>query len=174
MITNLRWWNTLNNKKPKVCVQRERKRQIGTHFLKTKSRSKKKNALFAGHRAGVPCCPVNRVPIQALEKRQGRRWDKPRTRHPCYICQELERLWGHPPTRSRWLTLLRCSFQKKWLFLGTYWESVWTRGPSPNLRAVAEDRKRKAWQSGSREEDGKAIDSAKSPGCCSGQVQETW
>jgi hypothetical protein len=26
-------------------------------------KNKKKNALLAGHRAGVPCCPVIRVPI---------------------------------------------------------------------------------------------------------------
>ena len=34
MITSLRWWNTLNHKIPKVCVQRERKRD--TFFLKKK------------------------------------------------------------------------------------------------------------------------------------------
>jgi hypothetical protein len=34
MITTLRWWKTLNHKIPKVCVQRERKRKIGTHFFK--------------------------------------------------------------------------------------------------------------------------------------------
>jgi hypothetical protein len=33
MITTLQWWNTLNHKIPKVRVQRERKRQIGTHFF---------------------------------------------------------------------------------------------------------------------------------------------
>ena len=32
------------------------------------------------------------------------------------------------------------------LYFGAYWESVWTRGPSPNLRSVSEDRKRKSWQ----------------------------
>ena len=36
MITTLRWWNTLNHKIPKVRVQRERKRQIGTHFFSKK------------------------------------------------------------------------------------------------------------------------------------------
>jgi hypothetical protein len=36
MITSLHCWNTLYNKIPKVCVQRERKRQIGTHFFKKK------------------------------------------------------------------------------------------------------------------------------------------
>jgi hypothetical protein len=67
MITTLQWWNTLNHKIPKVRVQRERKRQIGTLFKK-KSLQKikiknKKNALLTGHRAEVTCCPVNRVPI---------------------------------------------------------------------------------------------------------------
>ncbi len=33
MITSLRCWNTLNNKISKECVQRERKRQRGTHFF---------------------------------------------------------------------------------------------------------------------------------------------
>jgi hypothetical protein len=37
MITILRWWNTLNHKIPKVRVQRERKRQIGTHFVSKKN-----------------------------------------------------------------------------------------------------------------------------------------
>jgi hypothetical protein len=32
---------------------------------------------------------------------------------PCCLCQELERLWGHPPTRLSRLALLRCSFQKE-------------------------------------------------------------
>jgi hypothetical protein len=33
MIATLRWWKTLNHKIPQVCVQRERKRKIGTHLF---------------------------------------------------------------------------------------------------------------------------------------------
>jgi hypothetical protein len=40
MITIKRWWNTLNNKISKECVQRERKRQRDTLFLKKKSEKK--------------------------------------------------------------------------------------------------------------------------------------
>jgi hypothetical protein len=40
-VYTLCWWNTLNHKIPKVCVQRERKRQIGTHFFSKKIPSKK-------------------------------------------------------------------------------------------------------------------------------------
>jgi hypothetical protein len=36
MITTLRWWNTLNHEIPKVCVRRERQRQIGHIFFKKK------------------------------------------------------------------------------------------------------------------------------------------
>ena len=51
MITRLRWWNTLNNKIPKVCVQRQRKRQIGTHFsLKKRFPTKKKYPVTTGNR----------------------------------------------------------------------------------------------------------------------------
>jgi hypothetical protein len=42
------------------------------------------------------------------------------------------------------------------------------------LRAVAEDRKRKSWQWGNREEDVQENDNTKSPGCCNGPVQEKW
>ncbi len=68
MITSLRCWNTLNNKISKECVQRERKRQRGTHFFFEKKYKKiknnhppKKKVLLTGHRAEVTCCPVNRV-----------------------------------------------------------------------------------------------------------------
>jgi hypothetical protein len=56
MITSLRWWNTLNHKIPKVCVQRERKRQIGTFFVKkiAKKIKNKKNALLEGTGVGCP------------------------------------------------------------------------------------------------------------------------
>ncbi len=50
-------WNTLNHKIPTVRVQRERKRQIGTLFLKKNDFRQKKNALLTGHRTGVHCCP---------------------------------------------------------------------------------------------------------------------
>jgi hypothetical protein len=63
---------------------------------------------------------------------------------------------------------------KKRLFLGAYWESVWTRGTSRNLRVVAEDRKRKTWVAWQPSEEGEwktgRHDSAKSPGCSSSQV----
>ena len=44
--------------------------------------------------------------------------DLVQTKDPCCLCQELERLWGHPPTRSRRLPMLRCTFQKKSLLEG--------------------------------------------------------
>jgi hypothetical protein len=43
MITSLRCWNTLNNKISKERVQRERKRQRGTHFFFEKNLKKIKN-----------------------------------------------------------------------------------------------------------------------------------
>ncbi len=42
MITSLRWWNTLNNKISKECVQRERKRQRDTPFFKKNLKKSKK------------------------------------------------------------------------------------------------------------------------------------
>ncbi len=67
MITTLYWWNTLNHEIPKVCVQRERKRQIGTHFFqKNPSKKNKKNTLLPGHRVGVPCCLLSGFPSKLV------------------------------------------------------------------------------------------------------------
>ena len=56
MITSLRCWNTLNNKISKECVQRERRRQRGTHFFLKKILKKIKKITRQKKK-----CPVNRA-----------------------------------------------------------------------------------------------------------------
>ena len=53
-----------------ACTTREKETDRDTFFFqkklfpsKKKIENKIKNALLAGHRAGVPCCPVSRVRI---------------------------------------------------------------------------------------------------------------
>jgi hypothetical protein len=45
-----------------VCTKREKETDRNTFFFKKKI-TPKKNTLVAGHRVGVSCCPVSRVPI---------------------------------------------------------------------------------------------------------------
>jgi len=127
-------------------------------FLKTKSVSKKSPSLVIVYAWTHPT-------------RQGRK--KSSLMNLGNLCwnQQGEKIWslliglGRLPTQER-------------LYLGAYWESLWTRGTSRNLRAVAEERKSKTKgltvSLGSRIEEIQTIDSAKSSLCCSGQVQERW
>ena len=53
----------------RVCTTREKETERHPFFKKksekkiTRQKKNKENVLLTGHRAGVPCCPVNRVGI---------------------------------------------------------------------------------------------------------------
>ena len=71
---NLTWVNWIKHKKTQMaCTNREKETDWDIFFFEKKSEKNyhspkkieknKKNALLSGHRAGLPCCPVSRVPI---------------------------------------------------------------------------------------------------------------